>query len=147
MIDPNKVTEAVSEFLQNPGWNEVFTNAPGGAMERLAISFYFSKFHDSFAPEDFEEYRNLREELERSLDEEDLTYLIENTDKPQAKQHYEELLQQLQGTGGKPTGQLKFDGKGGEEETAATEGQPSQTAQAQEQPQPGQGDGEVPANK
>ena len=54
MIDPNKVTQAVMEFMQNPTWKEIFTNAPGGAMERLAISFYFSKFHDDFKPEDFE---------------------------------------------------------------------------------------------
>ena len=95
MIDPNKVTEAVSEFLKNPQWKDIFMNAPGGAMERLAISFYFSKFHDSFQPEDFQEYRELRDEYEKSMTEEDLQYLIENSDKDTAIKHYQELLERL----------------------------------------------------
>ena len=55
MIDQKKVTEAIREFVKNPAWNDVFVNAPPGAMERLAISFYFSKFKDTFQPEDFDE--------------------------------------------------------------------------------------------
>lgn len=143
MIDPNKVTEAISEFMKNPGWNDTFINAPAGAMERLAISFYFSKFHDSFAPEDFEEYRNLREEIEKSLGEEDLSYLIESTDKPDAKQHYQQLLEQLRASGGTPNGAITFEEtkeeskevpaqeegeskEGGEETNAPTEPQPTE---------------------
>lgn len=109
MIDPNKVTEAVMEFMKNPSWKEIFTNAPGGAMERLAISFYFSKFHDQFQPEDFQEYRDLRDEYEKSLTEEDLNYLIENSDKENAKKHYQELLAKLQQSGGQPQGQMRFE--------------------------------------
>ena len=109
MIDPNKVTEAVMEFMANPVWKDIFVNAPGGAMERLAISFYFSKFHDEFTPEDFQEYRDLRDEYEHSLTEEDLNYLIENTDKDAAIKHYKDLLEKLQKGGGKPTGTLRFE--------------------------------------
>ncbi len=140
MIDPNKVTEAVSEFLQNPGWNDVFTNAPGGAMERLAISFYFSKHHESFKPEDFVEYRDLREEIERSLDDEDLEYLIENTEKPEAKRHYEELLEKLNGGDGKPKGLLKFDGK---EESELEDEAREEGEEAEEKSEDGDSDGEA----
>lgn len=151
MIDPNKVTEAVSEFLQNPGWNDVFTNAPGGAMERLAISFYFSKHHESFKPEDFVEYRDLREEIERSLDDEDLEYLIENTEKPEAKRHYEELLEKLNGGDGKPKGLLRFDGKDGEEGQESDEKEESELEdeareegeEAEEKSEDGDSDGEA----
>ena len=128
MIDPNKVTEAVMEFTANPTWKEIFTNAPGGAMERLAISFYFSKFHDQFKPEDFQEYRDLRDEYEKSLTEEDLQYLIDNTDKEPAVKHYQELLNKLQQGGGEPQGQMRFE-KGEVEEK-----------QSEEQPQNGGGE-------
>lgn len=122
MIDPNKVTEAINEFMQNPTWKDIFMNAPGGAMERLAIAFYFSKFHDQFKPEDFQEYRELRDEYEKSLTEEDLQYLVENNDKPNAVKHYKELLEKVQG-GEKPTGRLRFEKveQPSSEENAATE--------------------------
>ena len=117
MIDPNRVTQAVMEFMQNPTWKEIFMNAPGGAMERLAISFYFSKFHDDFKPEDFDEYRSLRDEYEKSMTEEDLQYLIANSDKDAAIKHYQELLDKLNQSGGQPTGQMRFekDGDGSNE--------------------------------
>ena len=107
MIDPNRVTEAVMEFMENPTWKDIFTNAPGGAMERLAISFYFSKFHDQFKPEDFQEYRDLRDEYEKSMTEEDLQYLIDNSDKETAIKHYQELLDKLQGQ--EPSGKMRFE--------------------------------------
>lgn len=122
MIDPNKVTEAVMEFMKNPEWKEIFTKAPGGAMERLAISFYFSKFHDQFQAEDFQEYRDLRDEYEKSMTEEDLNYLIENSDKDAAKKHYEELLTKLQQSGGQPKGQIRFE-KEGEEGSQPPQGE------------------------
>lgn len=109
MIDPNKVTEAIVEFIENPTWKQIFTNAPGGAMERLAISFYFSKFHNQFKPEDFQEYRELRDEYEKSMTEEDLQYLIDNSDKDVAKKHYQDLLDKLKGGGGTPSGAMRFD--------------------------------------
>lgn len=111
MIDPNRVTEAVMEFMANPTWKQIFTNAPGGAMERLAISFYFSKFHDQFKPEDFQEYRDLRDEYEKSMTAEDLQYLIDNSDKDTAIKHYTELLEKIQG-GQEPTGNLRFEKDG-----------------------------------
>lgn len=100
MIDEAKVTAAIDEFMKNPEWKEVFQKAPGGAMERLAISFYFSKNKGSFTPEEFEEYRDLREEIEKSLDVEDLNYLIEKIEKPDSRDHYKQLLEKVQKRGG-----------------------------------------------
>ena len=108
MIDPNRVTEAINEFMKNPTWKDIFMKAPSGAMERFAIAFYFSKFHDDFKPEDFQEYRDLRDEYEKSMTEEDLNYLIENSDKENAIKHYQELLAKIQG-GQKPTGTMRFE--------------------------------------
>lgn len=145
MIDPKRVEEAVLEFMKNPTWKEIFTNAPSGAMERLAISFYFSKFHDQFKAEDFQEYRDLREEYEKSLNEEDLNYLIGTSDKEDAIQHYQELLNNLQQSGGQPQGNLRFEnGEEGQEEQAGQrsgeEEEPPQeeTPAEEEQPQPQQ---------
>lgn len=136
MIDPNKVTEAVMEFMQNHTWKDIFTNAPGGAMERLAISFYFSKFHDQFKPEDFQEYRDLRDEYEKSMTAEDLQYLIDNSDKENAIKHYQELLDKIQG-GQEPTGTLRFDkGSGDGEQQGESGGEVSQDGQ--------EGEGTVP---
>ena len=118
MIDPNKITEAINEFIANPTWKDIFMNAPGGAMERLAIAFYFSKFHDDFKPEDFQEYRDLRDEYEKSMTEEDLTYLIANSDKENAIKHYQELLDKIQ-SGQQPTGTMRFEK---EEQEEATQG-------------------------
>lgn len=143
MIDPNKVTEAVMEFTANPAWKDIFTNAPGGAMERLAISFYFSKFHDQFKPEDFQEYRDLRDEYEKSLTAEDLNYLIENTDKENAKKHYQEILDKLQQGGGEAMGNLRFEKEGegvGKEDGQQSQEQPTEEdtttveAEAKEEP-------------
>ena len=134
MIDPNKVTEAVMEFMKNPTWKDIFTNAPGGAMERLAISFYFSKFHDQFKPEDFQEYRDLRDEYEKSMTAEDLQYLIDNSDKENAIKHYQELLDKING-GQQPTGSLRFEKDGGEATQEGQEG--TESVQQGEEPQQG----------
>ena len=116
MIDPNKITEAINEFMANPTWTDIFMKAPSGAMERLAIAFYFSKFHDDFKPEDFQEYRELRDEYEKSMTEEDLNYLIENSDKENAIKHYQELLDKIHG-GQQPSGDLRFEKEEKTEET------------------------------
>lgn len=108
MIDPDKVTKAVMEFMQNPTWKHIFTNAPGGAMERMAISFYFSKYHDEFTPEDFQEYRELRDEYEQSMTAEDLQYLLDNSDSEAATKHYQQLLTKVQ-QGGEPKGNIRFE--------------------------------------
>ena len=138
MIDSNKVTEAVMEFMENPTWKDIFMNAPGGAMERLAISFYFSKYHDDFQPEDFQEYRDLRDEYEKSLTEEDLQYLIDNSDKPKAKSHYEELLGKLQKSGGVPKGNLRFEKPSSNGKTQKSLQADVEGVEGEEQPPPPQ---------
>ena len=135
MIEPNKVTEAVMEFMDNPTWKGIFMNAPGGAMERLAISFYFSKFHDQFKPEDFQEYRDLRDEYEKSLTEEDLNYLIENSDKENAKKHYQELLAKLQQSGGQPQGNMRFEKEGAGEEQQSQAAEGAEQSSSEEKPE------------
>jgi len=127
MIDPDKVTKAVMEFMQNPTWKHIFTNAPGGAMERMAISFYFSKYHNDFTEEDFQEYRELRDEYEQSMTAEDLQYLLEYSDSEAATKHYQELLAKVQ-QGGQPKGTIRF-----EKPTSESPDTPEQAEQVKEQ--------------
>lgn len=96
MIDEAKVTGAIREFCKNEKWNQIFRNAPGGAMERIAISFYFSENGKSFTREQFDEYHALRDEIEKTLDREDLEYLINNIGKSESVEHYKDLLEALE---------------------------------------------------
>lgn len=145
MVDENKVTEAIQEFCKNPKWEELFKNAPGGAMERLAISFYFSEYGKSFSEEELAEYRSLRDEIEKTLDKEDLEYLINNVGKDKSVEHYKELLNALPQEGpnkGEIGGGLT---KGGEN-VDGNQTTPDQQ-QAQQIPAPGQENGAMPGHE
>ena len=141
MVDEAKVTNAIREFCKNPQWNEVFTKAPAGAMERIAISFYFSANNKEFQPQDFDEYRALREEIEKTLDEEDLQYLIDNIGKGESVKHYKELLEKVKANGGpeKPAEQPQE----GQQQAEGGEGQPPQGGE-QQPPAEGQGGQQPP---
>lgn len=110
MIDSKKVEDAIREFCKNEKWDKIFRNAPGGAMERLAISFYFSENGKGFSKEEFDEYHTLRDEIEKTLDKEDLEYLINNIGKEEAVEHYKDLLETLEKNGGQPSGESQIGG-------------------------------------
>ena len=131
MIDPDKISSALAAFCENPQWKDIFFNAPPGAQERLAVSFYYSHNKDNFAPEDFEEYRTTREEIEAALGQEDLEYLLEVVDKPDTKAHYQQLLDRLAKHNGQPTGALKFGESGDPQGDKGAEAQGVAPAQAQ----------------
>ena len=68
--------------------------APAYAMERIAISMYHSVFGKQMSKEEKEAYRALREEIEATLEREDLEYLIKVMPDKQ-KEHYKALLSLL----------------------------------------------------
>lgn len=68
--------------------------APAYAMERIAISMYHSVFGKQMSKEEKEAYRALREEIESTLEREDLEYLIKVMPEKQ-KLHYRSLLSLL----------------------------------------------------
>lgn len=105
-FDKQQVEDAIRTFTQNPFWAEKFLNAPHGASERLALSFFFSQNKD--APGfDLDAYRSLREHIEGGLDEADLDYLIENDSNPSAQAHFRQLKEGLRsGQGGAVGGQV-----------------------------------------
>jgi len=110
MIDSKKVEAAIREFCKNEKWNQIFRNAPGGAMERIAISFYFSENGKGFTKEEFAEYHALRDEIEKTLDREDLEYLINNIGKDESVEHYKDLLEALEKNGQESSGEGSIGG-------------------------------------
>lgn len=141
MIDESKVESAIAEFCKNEGWKKIFEAAPAGAMERMAISFYFSENNKDFTKEDFAEYRALRDEIEKTLDKEDLEYLIANIKKDGAVENYKELLKELEKNGGKPQGSASISPGEEQPESGTTEEPPAEqkssesTETAQEKPE------------
>lgn len=149
MVDESKVAAAIEEFCKNEKWKTLFEKAPGGAMERLAISFYFSENGKSFSEEELAEYRSLRDEIEKTLDREDLEYLINNVGKDKSVAHYKELLEALPPEGPEKSeigGGLTKGGENGGENVGG-EQPPSDQQQAQQIPTPGQENGAMPGQE
>jgi hypothetical protein len=65
-------------FLANPGWKRIYDAAPPGAKRRLEVSFWFSenKSRREECPDMLAAYREWREDVERSMTEEDIVYLF-----------------------------------------------------------------------
>ena len=91
-------SEAIQHFINDKqngeAWRKILFEAPAYAMERIAISMYHSVFGKSMSQEEKEAYRALREEIEASLEREDLEYLIKVMPEKQ-KAHYKSLLSLL----------------------------------------------------
>ena len=93
-FDDGQVEAAKAVFLANPGWKQVYDDAPPGAKRRLEVSFWFSENQSvrEDCPDMLAAYREWREDVERSMTEEDILYMFQNMDKPTAKEHYAALL-------------------------------------------------------
>lgn len=89
---------AIEHFIndKNNGeaWRRILFEAPAYAMERIAISMYHSVFGKQMSKDEKEAYRALREEIESTLEREDLEYLIKVMPEKQ-KLHYRSLLSLL----------------------------------------------------
>ena len=91
-------TEAIRHFIgdkkNGEAWRRVLFQAPAYAMERIAISMYYSVYGKQMSREEKEAYRALREEIEATLRRKDLEYLIKVM--PASKKpHYRALLSVL----------------------------------------------------
>lgn len=96
MIQEERVIQAIKKFCtENDQFRDMFYQAPPVAKERLAIAFYFSTFKDQLQPEEFDEYRELREQIESTMGREDLQFMIDHIGKPESIKHYQELLDNL----------------------------------------------------
>ena len=84
-------------FLANPGWKRIYDDAPPGAKRRLEVSFWFSENLGGRKdrPDMLVKYREWREDVERTMTEEDILYMFKTMDKPAAKEHYASLLKGL----------------------------------------------------
>ena len=91
-------TAAINQFITDKkngdAWRRILFEAPAYAMERIAISMYYSVFGKQMTREEKEAYRALREEIEATLEREDLEYLIKYMPAKQ-KEHYKALLSVL----------------------------------------------------
>ena len=88
-------SKAIRQFLSDKqngeAWRKILFNAPAYAMERIAISMFYSVYKNDMSQEEKDAYRALREEIESSLTREDLEYLIKVMPQKQ-KAHYKSLL-------------------------------------------------------
>lgn len=93
-FDTEMLEAAKAEFLANPGWKNIYDNAPEGAKRRLEVSFLFSLNHNSWDghPDLFGNYLEWRKAVERDMTGEDLEYMVRNIDNPAAIEHYKALL-------------------------------------------------------
>ena len=102
MIDRQKVKDAIKRMTENNrDWKEILSNAPGAADLRIALAFYASANLETMTQQEKDEYREFREMLEAQLNEEELKYLLESFDRmgmTVARDHYDELLKNLEGT-------------------------------------------------
>ena len=91
------VEAAKQVFLANPGWKRIYDDAPPGAKRRLEVSFWFSENLGGRKdrPDMLVKYREWREDVERTMTEEDILYMFKTMDKPSAKEHYASLLKGL----------------------------------------------------
>lgn len=97
-LDKNQIAQAISHFtsdkINGEAWESILLQAPAYAMERIAISMWHSLFGKEMSDEEKKAYRALREEIEATLEREDLEYLIKVMPKKQ-KEHYKGLLSLL----------------------------------------------------
>lgn len=132
-LDKNQMSQAIAQFtgdrINGDAWKRILLQAPAYAMERIAISMWHSVFGKEMSDEEKKAYRALREEIEATLEREDLEYLIKVLPKKQ-KEHYRGLLSLL------PSAQSET-GEGTENKL------PQQQQQPQPPPQSGQPSGSL----
>ena len=80
------VEAAKQVFLANPRWKRIYDDAPSGAKRRLEVSFWFSENLGGRKdrPDMLVKYREWREDVERTMTEEDILYMFKTMDKPSA---------------------------------------------------------------
>ncbi len=96
-MDSNKFELAIEKYTTDPKtgrptkWYAALYEAPAFAMERLALTFYYSANKDNLSEEELKEYHDLRKEIDLSLRKEDLEYLVKVMPDKQ-KEYYKGLL-------------------------------------------------------
>lgn len=117
----DKQSKAIQTFLNDKkngdAWRKILFEAPAYAMERIAISMYYSVFGKEMTKEEKEAYRALREEIESTLEREDLEYLIKYMPQKQ-KEHYKSLLSLLPQEGSQEQSQQQEQSAKPQEQTA-----------------------------
>ena len=95
-MDKKEIEAAKAVFLADSTWKEIYDRAPEGAKRRLEISFWFTVNHRKWTGNQggaaMVAYREWRTEVERTMTDEDLEYMISTTDKEAAKEHFVSLL-------------------------------------------------------
>lgn len=100
-MDKQKITQAIDKYTLRDGkptnWYTALYNAPAHAMERIVLSFYYATFKDDMTDAERDEYHRLRREIDLSLENEDLAYLVRVM--PEKQQEYYYKLMKLAPTG------------------------------------------------
>ena len=96
------VRAAIDHFVNNndhgEAWRRALDFASARARARIGIAMYFSYYKDEMTREEREEYRKARDEIEDSLEIEDLQYLV-GVMPGNSKEHYKKLEAARRGHG------------------------------------------------
>ena len=109
-MDKKEIETAKAVFLADSTWKDIYDRAPEGAKRRLEISFWFTVNHRKWtgnqAGAAMVAYREWRTEVERTMTDEDLEYMISTTDKEAAREHFVSLLKDRKAAMRTPSGPM-----------------------------------------
>ena len=91
----DKISAAIEAFTGNKTngerWQRILFEAPAYAMERIAVYFYEMYYKSILTEEDRVQINNLRDEIDATLEREDLEYLVKVMPEPE-KTRYMTML-------------------------------------------------------
>ena len=88
-MEKKELQETIESFLENPFWAGYYDAAPSGAKEIIALEFYMSS--SEWAHNDLEA-QSVLAECRRALEEEDISYLAQNSPNPYERAFYRKML-------------------------------------------------------
>ena len=95
----DKISAAIEAFTGNKTngerWQRILFEAPAYAMERIAVYFYEIHYKSVLTKEDCVQINNLRDEIDATLEREDLEYLVKIMPEPE-KSRYMAMLNGMQ---------------------------------------------------
>ena len=111
MISEIEVVSAIKQFCKTKPdgtpseWLDSLKKAPDGAKLRMSLAFWFSVNQSKMDDAQKDEYRKLRDGIERGLTREDLEFLSGEKLFPEnTREHYKELMEKVPASGGMGTG-------------------------------------------
>ena len=87
-MDEKELQKTIESFLENPFWAGYYDSAPSGAKEVIALGFYLSS---SERAHNDPEVQSALEECRKTLEKEDVAYLVHNSPNPYERAFYRKM--------------------------------------------------------